>query len=151
MRINASTPEEYIAALPEERKASISRLRKVINENLPEGFKEEMSYGMIGWVVPHTLYPDGYHCDPRLPLPFMSIASQKNFIALYHMGMYATKELNDWFVTEYAKHCKYKLDMGKSCIRFNKLDDIPYELIADLVSRMSAEEWMDIYEQNLKG
>lgn len=150
MRIEASSPEDYISKLPEDRKEVISKLRSVVLENLPKGFSEEMSYGMIGYVVPHSLYPDGYHCDPKLPLPFMSMASQKNFVAFYHMGLYAKPELHDWFVNEYPNHAKYKLDMGKSCIRFKRMDDVPYQLIGELVKRMSQEEWVDIYETNLK-
>lgn len=150
MRIEASSPEDYISKLPEDRKEVISKLRSVVLENLPKGFSEEMSYGMIGYVVPHSLYPDGYHCDPKLPLPFMSMASQKNFVAFYHMGLYAKPELHDWFVNEYPNHAKYKLDMGKSCIRFKRMDDVPYQLIGELVKRMSQEEWVGIYETNLK-
>lgn len=120
MTSDAKTPEEYINALPQDRKDAISKLRKIILKRLPKGFSETISYGMLGYVVPHSIYPDGYHCNPKLPLPFMSIASQKNFVAIYHMGMYANKELYDWFVNEYPKHCSRKLDMGKSCIRFKK-------------------------------
>jgi len=150
MQYHATTPEEYIAQLPEERQAIITKLRQTILENLPDGFTEGMSYGMIGYVVPHSLYPAGYHCDPKLPLPFLSIASQKNFVAFYHMGIYADPELHDWFVSEYPKHVKTKLDMGKSCIRFKKPENIPYALLGELVKRMSAEKWIDIYETNVK-
>lgn len=150
MKIEASNPDEYISKLPEDRQVAISKLRDIINDRLPSDFEETMSYGMIGWVVPHSIYPDGYHCDPKLPLPFLSVASQKNFIALYHMGIYANQELYDWFVSEYPKHCKRKLDMGKSCIRFKKLDDIPYELIGELVSKMTVNDWVSIYESNVK-
>ncbi|GLB52686.1 hypothetical protein NBRC110019_17260 [Neptunitalea chrysea] len=150
MTSKATSPEEYISELPEDRKSAIIKLRKTVLTNLPEGFQEGMSYGMIGYVVPKSLYPAGYHCTPQLPLPFMSFTSQKNFIAFYHMGMYAKKELLDWFVTEYPKHCKYKLDMGKSCIRFKKIDAIPYELMGELVSKMTPKKWIDIYETNLK-
>ncbi len=150
MRIEAKNPEDYISKLPEERKEVIEKLRTTITENLPADFTEAMSYGMIGYVVPHSVYPPGYHCDPKLPLPFVSIASQKNFVALYHMGIYANPELMEWFVSEYPKHCKRKLDMGKSCIRFKKMDDIPYELVGQLISKMTAEEWVDIYETHLK-
>ena len=150
MQYKANTPEEYIAQLPEDRVEPIKKLRKTIQENLPKGFEEGINYNMIGFYVPHSKYPGGYHCDPKLPLPFMNIASQKNFIALYHSGVYAKKELLDWFVGEFPKHSKRKLDMGKSCIRFKKVDEIPYDLIAELVSKMSMEEWIEIYESNLK-
>ena len=150
MKYNASSPEEYLEQIPEERKSAMNKLRDTINANIPKGFREGMSYGMIGWVVPHEQYPDGYHCDPKLPLPFMSIASQKNFIALYHSGIYASPDLMTWFVSEFPNHSKRKLDMGKSCIRFKNVDHIPYVLIGELVSRMSLEDWIDIYESNVK-
>lgn len=122
-------------------------LRKVIAKNLPKGFSETMAYGMIAYVVPHSLYPDGYHCDPKTPLPFINIASQKNFIAVYHMGIYADKKLLDWFSKEYPKHSKTKLDMGKSCIRFKKPDQIPFKLIGELASKMTVKEWIALYEK----
>lgn len=150
MQYKANSTDDYINQLPDNRKAPMKKLRSTVKSNLPKGFKEEISYGMIGYVVPHSEYPNGYHCNPKLPLPFINIASQKNFIALYHMGMYAKKELLDWFVSEYPKHCKYKLDMGKSCVRFKKTEDIPYDLIAELCSRMTMQEWIDIYETNIK-
>lgn len=150
MTSKATSPEEYISELPEDRKAAIIKLRETVLNNLPEGFQEGMSYGMVGYVVPKSVYPAGYHCSPELPLPFMSFASQKNFIAFYHMGIYAKKELLDWFVAEYPKHCKYKLDMGKSCIRFKKVDAIPYELLGELVTKMTPQEWIELYETNLK-
>lgn len=151
MKIEANNPIDYISNLPEERQVAMSRLRQTILDNLPKGFEETMSYGMIGYVVPHSIYPDGYHCTPELPLPFMSIASQKNFVVLYHMGIYADKELYDWFVVEYPKHVKTKLDMGKSCIRFKKIETIPYDLIADLCTRMTVKQWIELYEKNVKG
>ena len=150
MTSDAKTPEEYISALPKERKDAVSKLRKVILKNLPNGFTETMGYGMLGYVVPHSIYPDGYHCDPKTPLPFMSVASQKNFIAVYHMGVYAHKEIYDWFVNEYPKYSNRKLDMGKSCIRFKKIDEIPYKLIGELASKMTTEEWIKIYETAIK-
>jgi uncharacterized protein YdhG (YjbR/CyaY superfamily) len=150
MQYKANTPEEYIAQLPEERKEPMHRLRKTILANLPEGFHEEMNYGMIGYVVPKSIYPAGYHCDTKLPLPFMNIASQKNFIALYHMGIYVQPELLVWWQTEYPKYVKTKLDMGKSCIRFKKPENIPFDLIGELVTKMSCQEWIDIYEQKIK-
>ncbi len=144
------SPEKYIDQIPEERKAVMQELRKAILDNLSEGFQGEMSYGMIGYVVPHTLYPKGYHCDPKLPLPFLSIASQKNFIAIYHMGMYADVNLLNWFTEEFPKHSKSKLDMGKSCIRFKKINDIPMALIASLCQKMSPQEWIQLYESAFK-
>tara|TARA_R110002072_G_scaffold7503_2_gene40580 strand:- start:329757 stop:330215 length:459 start_codon:yes stop_codon:yes gene_type:complete len=150
MQYQANTVEEYIDQIPEDRKAPIKKLRQTIKENLPKGFEEGILYKMIGYYVPHSLYPDGYHCDPQTPLPFINVASQKNFVALYHSGIYAKKELLDWFVAEYPKHCKYKLDMGKSCVRFKKMDDIPYDLIAELATKMTAEDWIDIYEKAIK-
>ena len=120
MTSKAATPEQYIKELPADRKEPITKLRETVLKNLPEGFKEVMSYGMLGYVVPHEIYPGGYHCDPKLPLPFASIASQKNFIAFYHMGVYANPELLKWFTSEYPKYSKTKLDMGKGCIRFKK-------------------------------
>lgn len=146
MKIEAKTPAEYIRKLPADRQAPMKKLRKTIKSRLPGGFKETMSYGMIGYVVPHSIYPDGYHCDPKLPLPFLNIASQKNYIALYHGGIYADPNLMEWFVNEYPKHCDTKLDMGKSCVRFKKVDQIPYDLIAELVSKMTVEDWIEIYE-----
>ena len=128
----------------------MTKLRSVINENRPEGFEEKMSYGMIGWVVPHVLYPAGYHCDTKLPLPFMNIASQKNFVALYHMGNYSDKNLLYWFVNEYTAQSKVKLDMGKSCIRFKKPEHIPYDLIGELVRKMSVKDWIQTYETSYK-
>ncbi len=150
MQYKANTPDEYIDAIPDERQPVMSELRQVIKDNLPKGFSEEISYGMIGYVVPHSIYPDGYHCDPKLPLPFMNIASQKNFIAVYHSGIYADKKLMDWFIAEYPKHVKTKLDMGKSCIRFKKIDQIPMQLIGQLASKMSPEQWIELYETNIK-
>ncbi len=150
MQSKAATIEDYIEELPAERKEAMTKLRKEILANLPKGFKEEMNYGMIGYVVPHSLYPAGYHCDPKQPLPFMCIASQKNYIAVYHMGVYAKKQLLDWFIKEYAKQPTTKLDMGKSCIRFKKPDLIPFKLIGELSGKLTVDDWIKMYEQNLK-
>lgn len=150
MKYEADSIEEYINQLPEERKTIIEKIRSILQKNLPKGFEETLSYNMIGFVVPHKTYPEGYHCNPELPLPFINLASQKNFIALYHSGIYAKKELFDWFVAQYPKHCKYKLDMGKSCIRFKKMDDIPYKLIEKLAKKMTVKEWITIYESTIK-
>ncbi|MDX1350230.1 MAG: DUF1801 domain-containing protein [Putridiphycobacter sp.] len=150
MQSKATSIEEYFENLPADRKAPMMQLHQTIVENLGEGIEPRMSYGMIGYVIPHSVYPDGYHCDTKLPLPFMNIASQKNFIALYHMGLYADKDLLKWFEAAYPKYVKTKLDMGKSCIRFKKVDQIPFELIGQLVTKMGAEEWIDLYEKQIK-
>ncbi|HQF28029.1 MAG TPA: DUF1801 domain-containing protein [Bacteroidia bacterium] len=150
MRSDATTVDEYLETLPDDRKAAISSLRKVIKKNLPKGFKETMGYGMIGYVVPHSIYPAGYHCTPELPLPFMNIASQKNFVAVYHMGIYGDSALLDWFVDEYTKVVGKKPDMGKSCIRFKKPEMIPFELFGKLASKISPEKWIEMYEKILK-
>ena len=150
MQSTAKTPQAYVDSLPEERKIAIEKMRQAIKKSLPEGFEEVMSYGMLGYVVPHSLYPKGYHCDPKLPLGFISLASQKNFVALYHMGIYANPKLLDWFVDEFPKHSKSKLDMGKSCIRFKKMNDIPYALISELASKTTVQDWIDCYESALK-
>ena len=142
--------EAYLASVPEDRKEAFLRLREIIRQNLPEGFEEQMSYNMIGYVVPKRIYPAGYHANPELPLPFVNIASQKSHIALYHMGLYSDPELLQWFQKEYAKRCKYKLDMGKSCIRFKKPDQIPFDLIAELMQKMSVERWIALYEQQIR-
>lgn len=150
MKIEAGSPDQYIQQLPEDRKSAMQKLRNVLRENLPIGYEETMSYGMIGYVVPHHLYSAGYHVNPKLPLPFINIASQKNFIAVYHSGIYADKKIYDWFVGEYPKHCKTKLDMGKSCIRFKNTDQIPYDLIAELATKITPQQWVEIYEKNIK-
>jgi len=150
MQIPSISVEDYISQIPEERQEVFKKMFDTVNDNLPQGFKQGVSYGMIGWNVPLETFPAGYHCTPGSPLPFMSMASQKNFIALYHMGMYAKPELLDWFVAEFPKHSKRKLDMGKSCIRFKKMDEIPFELIAELSKKMTVDEWINIYENNLK-
>jgi len=140
----------YLDSLADDRKAAMKKLRAVINKNLPKGFKEVINYGMPSWVVPHSKYPDGYHCTPELPLPFLGMASQKNFIAVYHMGVYADPKLMAWFEKQWPKHVKTKLDMGKSCIRFKKIETIPYDLIGELVARMSPEAWIKLYEKSVK-
>jgi len=150
MQYEATSPENYISQVPEDRQPALKRLRKTIKENLPKDFEEGIIYKMIGYYVPHSVYPNGYHCDPKTPLPFMSFASQKNSVNLYHSGIYAKKELHDWFVNEYPKHSKRKLDMGKSCIRFKNMDEIPYDLIGELTRKMTCAEWIDIYETAIK-
>jgi uncharacterized protein YdhG (YjbR/CyaY superfamily) len=150
MTYPVSTPDEYINAVDADRREYFSKLRNTILENIPSDFQEQMSYGSIGYVVPLQLYPAGYHCDPKLPLPFVAIAAQKNFIALYHMGIYANPELLTWFVDAYPQHCKSKLDMGKSCIRFKKPAEIPLGLIGELMKKVSVDDWIAGYEANLK-
>jgi uncharacterized protein YdhG (YjbR/CyaY superfamily) len=147
MQSNETTVEAYMAQLPADRKEAMQLLREQICQNLPAGFQEEMSYGMIGYVVPHSLYPKGYHCNAKLPLPFLNIASQKNFIAVYHMGMYADETVLNWFTTEFAKMSTSKLDMGKSCVRFKKMDEIPFELIGKLASKITVDQWILLYEK----
>jgi hypothetical protein len=150
MQSKAATPKEYLDSLPEDRKKAVSELRKIIRKNLPKGFKEVMSYGMLGYVVPHSIYPAGYHCNPSLPLPLINLASQKNFISLYHMGLYRDKVLLKWFEEEYYKYTKTKPDMGKGCFRFKKPEDIPYKLIGELASKITTQEWISFYEKEIK-
>jgi len=150
MQYDVNTVEEYIGALPEDRKPIVEKLRNLILTNLPEGFAEQLSYGMIGYVVPLSIYPKGYHTKKGEPLPFISLASQKNYIALYHMGLYGKPKLEEWFVKEYADRVPTKLDMGKSCIRFKNPDHIPYDLIAELCQKMTVDEYINLYEQSVK-
>ena len=148
MHSNAKTIPEYIDLLPAERKPVIIAIRKAILKNLPKGFEEVISYGMIGYVVPHKLYPDGYHVTPELPLPFIGLASQKNHIAVYHMAMHG--ELLEWFLDEWRVYSSKKLNMGKSCIRFGKPEDVPVDLIGTLASKLTPKQWIEIYEKNVK-
>lgn len=150
MNRTATDTDPYFEALSPERLPAMLRLRDTIRDNIPQGFEEALSYGLPGWVVPHSVYPPGYHCSPELPLPYMSIASQKNFIAVYHMGVYAIPALLEWFQAEYAVQVPTKLDMGKSCIRLKKPDQIPYDLIGELAGRLSASEWVACYEAQVK-
>jgi Domain of unknown function (DU1801) len=144
MQSTAKTPSEYLDSLPEERKEAMMKIRDAIMQHLPKGF----DYGMLGYVVPHSIYPKGYHCDPKLPLPLMALASQKNNISLYHMGIYADPKLLNWFTAAYPEHVKSKLDMGKSCIRFKKMNEIPFALIGELVAKLSTNQWIDMYESH---
>lgn len=150
MKANGNTVNEILKNVPEDRFASFNKLHEVIMQNLPKGFEAGISYGGLGYVVPHSLYPGGYHCKPSEPLPFAGIASQKNSINFYHMGIYADTKLLEWFVSEYPKHCKHKLDMGKSCIRFKKFEDIPYDLIGELMQKISVKAWIAMYEAQLR-
>ena len=150
MNYKANSVEDYIDQLPEDRKEPLKKVRQVLLKNLPKGYEEGINYNMIGYYIPHSIYPNGYHCDPKLPLPFINLASQKNSINLYHSGIYANKELLDWFVAEYPNYSKRKLDMGKSCIRFKYTNEIPYELIGELANKMTVAEWITIYENTIK-
>ncbi|MBC8311450.1 MAG: DUF1801 domain-containing protein [Candidatus Marinimicrobia bacterium] len=150
MKYESNSVEEYLKVIPEDRKIVLTKIRKLLRHNIPTGFEETLGYGMPAYVVPHSIYPAGYHCDPKLPLPFINFASQKNFVAFYHMGIYAKPTLLNWFVDEYPKYCNTKLDMGKSCIRFKKMENIPFELLAELATKMTVDEWVSIYEKNLK-
>lgn len=142
-----ATPKEYLAALPEDRRAIMLKIRAAIADNLPSGFEECISYGMIGWVVPQSLYPAGYHCNPKLPLPFINLASQKSHIGIYHMGLYADPKLYEWFKNAWPKHSAKKLDMGKSCLRFKNPEDVPLKLIAQLAKRMTTKQWIELYRE----
>ena len=145
MQIKANSPEHYIEQLPEDRKMAVQKIYNIFNENMPDGFEFCINYSMPSAVIPHSIYEGGYHCDPKLPVPFASVASQKNFIALYHSGIYAIPEVHDWFVGEYPKHSKRKLDMGKSCIRFKKVEEIPYDLIIELMQKLTPQDYLDVY------
>ncbi|RYG53697.1 MAG: DUF1801 domain-containing protein [Chitinophagaceae bacterium] len=149
MQSSATTPSQYMQELPADRKAAMKQLRTAINENIPDGFREEMTYGMLGWVVPHSIYAPGYHVTPAQPLPFICLASQKNFIALYHSGLYADAAILEWFKKEFASRSKQKLDMGKSCVRFKKPAEIPVELIGELSSKITVKQFIDLYEKQL--
>lgn len=150
MQSKATTPDQYIAELPEDRKEIMQKLRETVKKNLPKGFEETMQYGMLGYVVPHSIYPDGYHCNPKDALPFMALASQKNHIGFYHMGIYSDPDLMKWFTEEYPKHASNKLDMGKSCIRFKNPKNIPFELLGELTTKISVDEWIAKYESVIK-
>jgi hypothetical protein len=150
MKATGKTVDEILISVPADRAEAFNKLHDVIVKNLPKGFEPGISYGGLGYVIPHSLYPAGYHCKPSEPLPFAGIASQKHSINFYHMGIYADAELMKWFVSEYPRHSKQRLDMGKSCIRFNKFDEIPFKLIGELMKKMSAKEWIDKYESAFK-
>ncbi|HYC39684.1 MAG TPA: DUF1801 domain-containing protein [Chitinophagaceae bacterium] len=150
MATKATTPESYLSQLPPDRQAAVEKLRHTILRNIPKGFQETISYGMLSYCVPHSIFPAGYHCNPKEPLPFLSLAAQKNFIALYHMGLYAMPDLLKWFTSEYPRHSGKKLDMGKSCIRFKKAEDIPHKLIAELLKKVTVKDWIETYQKNLK-
>ncbi|MDN3706631.1 DUF1801 domain-containing protein [Myroides ceti] len=140
---------EFLDQVPQERQDAIIQLYQILKTHLPEGFECRADAKFIHFVVPHSLYAPGYHCNPKQALPFVSLASQKNFISLYHMGLYADQELMEWFVAAYPDHCKTKLDMGKSCIRFKKTEHIPFQLLGELLEKMTVQQWIEKYEHNL--
>ena len=146
----AKSIEEYIKSLSDYRAEVVHELIKVIENNIPFGYVKKMNYNMPSFVIPHSIYPSGYHVTPDLPLPFIGVASQKNHIGFYHMGIYADSKLSDWFIKEYPKYCKSKLNMGKSCIRFKNMNDIPYKLVGELSKKMTTEDWISSYEKNIK-
>jgi hypothetical protein len=150
MKPTGATVAAILENISEERKEAFQRLHQIILDHLAPGLEPGLSYGNLGYVVPHSLYPAGYHCKPSEPLPLAWIASQKNSINFYHMGIYADPKLLDWFVAEYPKHSAQKLDMGKSCMRFKKPEHIPFELIGQLMGKMSAQDWIDMYERLYK-
>ena len=150
MKPTGETVDAILENIPEERKEAFNRLHQIIVDHLPAGLEPGISYGNLGYVVPHSLYPAGYHCNPSEPLPLAWIASQKNSINFYHLGIYADPKLLDWFVAEYPKHSTQKLDMGKSCMRFKKPEHIPFELIGQLMEKMTAQQWIDMYESLYK-
>ncbi len=150
MRQKSAAVSVYITAQPEDRAEALNNFRKICLERLPEGFEETMSYSMPSYVVPHTIYPSGYHCAPKEPLPFISFASSKAHVSFHHMGMYADEKTLEWFTQAYKSQFNKKPDMGKSCIRFKKLDSIPYDLLEELVQKISVKEWIEIYEREIK-
>jgi hypothetical protein len=147
MKSTATTPDEYIASLKEDRQAIITSIRNVLLKKLPKGFKEGIGYGMLSYSVPHSMYPNGYHCDPKQPLPFISIGSTKNHISLHHLGLYGSTSLLEWFVAEWPKYSTKKLDMGKGCVRFKKAEDVPLKLIEELAKKMTPQQWVEQYEK----
>ena len=149
MQSAATTVAEYLDTLPEDRKAAISKVRTTIRKNLGKGFAETMQYGMIGYVVPHKLYPNGYHCDPKQPLPFAALASQKNHMSLYLMHAYMDGVTEQWLRDRFAAAGK-KVDMGKSCIRFKKIEDLPLDVIGEALAKVSVADYITIYEDKLK-
>ncbi len=147
MKYEAKTVEDYINQLPGDRKAALQKLRNLALNHLPPGFEERIQYNMPSYVVPHRIYAKGYHVKPEDPLPFLSFASQKNHLAMYHSGIYTDPDLSKWFVEEYVKRTGKKPDMGKSCIRFRKPEEIPYDLIGELLEKISPEKWVERYEK----
>ena len=149
MQSKATTVEQYLAELPDDRREALQAIREVILKNLPKGYEEGMQYGMIGYYVPHSIYPAGYHCDPKEPLSFVALASQKNHMAFYGMCIYSDPVQEAWFREAWTKTGK-KLDMGKSCVRFKKLEDVPLKVIGQTVKRVPVKKYVEHYESILK-
>lgn len=150
MQSDAKTPQEYMDRLPDDRKDIMERLRAAVLEHLPEGLEEIMLYGMVCYVIPHSIYPKGYHVDPKLPLTMLGIASQKNHIALYHMALYAFPPVYEWFTAAYTQAAGKKPDIGKGCIRFRPTANIPYDLLGELCAKISVCEYIRTYEQTME-
>jgi hypothetical protein len=150
MQSKAANVEQYLAELSEDRREALQAIRQAILANLPPGYEEGMQYGMIGYFVPHSVYPPGYHCDPKQPLPFAALASQKNYISVYLMCVYGHREHERWFREAWAKTGK-KLDMGKSCVRFKRIDDVPLQVIGQAIRRVPAKKFIEYYESAVKG
>lgn len=148
MTSDAKTPDAYVESLPEDRREAVRKLRETFRANLPEGYEEGMQYGMIGYYVPHSVYPPGYHCDPKQPVPFAGIANQKQYVSVYLMCIYMDPALTERFVGEYGKTGK-KLDMGKGCVRFKKMDDIPYDLLGETIARIPVDAFLARYESEI--
>jgi hypothetical protein len=148
MQSKAATVAEYLASLPADRRDAVEAVRRVILKNIDKGFQETMQYGMIGYSVPHSVFPAGYHCDPRQPLPFAGLASQKQHMSLYIMGIYMDSPRRDWFIKAWKDTGK-KLDMGAACIRFKKIEDVPLDVVAEAFKRMSLKGYVEVYEANL--
>lgn len=144
------TVQEYIDQIPQEKRTNLDIVYKAVQSTIPKGFEETLNYNMIGFVVPHSIYPKGYHCDPKLPLPFINVAAQKSHVALYHLGVYAFPEVLKWFTDEYEKATGKNPRMGKSCIRFTYKEEIPTKVIQSLCKKISAQQWIDKYEVSIK-
>lgn len=149
MKFEGKSVEAYLKQIPAEKRLVLESMRQTILDNLPTGFVEQISYGMLGYVVPHIIYPKGYHVNPSLPLPFLNLAAQKNYLALYHMGLYVDNALLQDFKNQFKQLCPYPLDIGKSCIRFKYGQEIPFSLIAALLQKIDVPKWISMYERHI--
>lgn len=145
MAAKPATVKEYLDSLPEDRRKALSKVRAAVNKGLPKGYQEGIQYGMIGWFVPHTLFPAGYHCDPKQPVPFAGLASQKNHMSLYLMCIYGDEGHRKWFERAW-KDAGKKLDMGKGCVRFKRVEDVPLDVVTEAVSRVPVKDFLAHYE-----